>query len=274
MKDKKSRKKVTWYLRSRVQDNRNSAIWGLCLTVAIHAAVYFALSFNGFKYIYPPPQEKTLIELGEWEITPPPQEKKGRKPKSELVDKAKPVELVKEAKAQHKGTKENLQQESTIGPQGDVEVPEPPREKPIDRRSLFTAPDNKSNKDTLAAQTARDITAELEAGHALGNIKQGETSGAPNAHVYGRDVIGGLPKPAFNVQENGIVVVDVWVDRNGNVTKAEIGGDNGFGKQTNTTNQTLWAEALKAAKQTHFNMDKNAPESQKGTITYVFNLTK
>lgn len=274
MKEKRSRKKATWYLRSRVTDRKNSALWGVCLTVGTHAAVYFALSFNGFTYIYPPPEEKTLIEFTEWEITPPPQEKNGKKPKSELVDKKKPVELVKESKAQHKGTKQNLQKEATIGPEGDVEVPEPPREKPIDRRSLFAAPENKTDKDTLAAQTSRDIAAELEAGHALGNAKKGETSGTPNAHVQGREVIGGLPIPAFTVQEDGVVVVDVWVDRNGNVTKAEIGGDNGRGAQTNTTNQTLWAAALKAAKQTHFNLDKNAPESQKGTITYVFKLKK
>ncbi|PLW91953.1 MAG: hypothetical protein C0592_13235 [Marinilabiliales bacterium] len=57
----------------------------------------------------------------------------------------------------------------------------------------------------------------------------------------------------------------IWVDKNGNVTRAEP-GDIG----TTTSNQSLWAKAKQAALQAKFSVDMNAPEIQRGTITYTF----
>ena len=146
-------------------------------------------------------------------------------------------------------------------------IKEPPRKKEIDRRALFHAADNKTQKDTLAAQTAERVTDALKAGHASGNTRVGETSGEPNAQVPGRTVLGTLASPSYTVQEAGTVVVEIWVDRNGKVTRANPGIEG-----TTVTDKTLWEAARKVAMQAQFNMKADAPEQQKGKITYIFDL--
>lgn len=107
---------------------------------------------------------------------------------------------------------------------------------------------------------------------------QGNTNGTPNANSYqglGGDgggtsyYLGGrgakhLPSPEKNFSEEGKVVVDIWVDRDGNVKTAQIG------KGTTTTNAAMRDMARKAALAAKFAPDKNAADLQKGTITYNF----
>ena len=95
----------------------------------------------------------------------------------------------------------------------------------------------------------------------------GETSGEPNAKVEGRSVNGTLPRPSYNVQESGKVVVAIWVDNYGQVQKAVPGAAG-----TTVSDQTLWKAAREAALGPHFNMSADAPALQEGTITYIFNL--
>ena len=76
-----------------------------------------------------------------------------------------------------------------------------------------------------------------------------------------------LPKPAYPGNEGGIVVVEVTVDKLGKVS-AVRGGI--FGSTSNDPD--LLEAATKAARAAKFNVDDNAPEFQKGTITYHFVL--
>lgn len=76
-----------------------------------------------------------------------------------------------------------------------------------------------------------------------------------------------LPKPYYPGNEEGVVVVQVTVDKMGVVTKAEAGV-----RGSNTTDPGLIASAKKAALQAKFNVDNNAPAFQIGTITYRFRL--
>ena len=76
-----------------------------------------------------------------------------------------------------------------------------------------------------------------------------------------------LPKPQYPGNEEGIVVVQVTVDKNGLVKKAEAGV-----RGSNTTDPELIAAAKKAALQAKFNVDEKAAASQTGTITYHFVL--
>jgi TonB family protein len=95
----------------------------------------------------------------------------------------------------------------------------------------------------------------------------GRTTGEPNARLAGRSVNGTLPRPSYGVHADGKVVVKIWVDQNGNVTKAQAGVEG-----TTATNKTLWQAAYKAAMGAHFNMDASAPALQEGTITYIFSV--
>lgn len=93
------------------------------------------------------------------------------------------------------------------------------------------------------------------------------TEGTANAHVQGRSVLGSLPKPAYNSQAEGIVVVQVKVDQYGTVTEAVPGAEG-----TTVENKTLWNAARSAALKAHFNQSASAPALQTGTITYIFKL--
>ena len=257
------------YIRERDRQSKVSRTTGVVLTVSVHACLIACCFFSGFTYLDPPPPEKEqiLIEFEEVEIKKPKQTWRGTSPRAEVPSKE--INLVQQSQAQNLGTKTNEAPEATIGDQGDIAVPEPPREKPLDRRALFAAADNKTEKDTLAAQTAREVTDALKAGHALGNTETGETRGEPKAKLAGRTVNGTLPRPSFGVQAEGTVVVDIWVDNYGQVQKAVAGAEG-----TNVTDKTLWQAARKAALGAHFNMSADAPALQKGTITYIFKLKR
>ena len=238
------------------------------LTVVAHAVLIGCFFVSGFTYLDPPPPEKEqiLIDFSEVEIQKPKQRRDGTKPRAEV--RSKEINLVQQSEAQHLGTKTNEAPEATVGDQGDVEVPEPPR-KEINRKALFSAANNKTQKDTLAAQTAREISDALKEGHPLGNTKTGESVGEPKAKLAGRTLNGTLPRPRANFDKSGTVVVDIWVDNYGTVIKAEAGAEG-----TNITDAHLWAAARKAAMGASFNMSADAPAMQHGTITYIFKITK
>ena len=257
------------YMHERQRQETRSIISGGVLAAVANGVLVTGLCIGGFTYLDPPPPEKEqiLIEFDQVELKKPKQKRDGSKPRSEIPSKE--INLVQQSEAQNLGTKTNQAQEATIGDKGDVEVPEPPRKKEINRRALFSAADNKSQKDTIAAQTARKVSDALKAGHALGNTKTGETSGEPKANLKGRTLNGTLPRPSYTVQAEGTVVVDIWVDNYGTVVKAEAGADG-----TNITDAHLWAAARKAAMGASFNMSADAPAMQHGTITYIFKITK
>ena len=240
-------------------------------TIIVHAALFVCFLHTGFTYLDPPPPEKELIliEFDEPEIERPRQTWNGSRPQAVNPDRSKPINLVQRSEAQHEGTKSNEAPEATVDDFGDVDIVEPKREKEIDRRALFHAADNKTDKDTLAQQTADKVTDALKAGHAQGNTSVGETAGEPNAKLAGRSINGTLPKPFYGVQASGKVVVEIWVDNYGNVQKAVAGVEG-----TTVSDKNLWQAARKAALGAHFNMSAEAPALQKGTITYIFNLNQ
>lgn len=224
----------------------------------------------GLPYLYPPPPESsTIIEFEPDEIMDEQKIEVGAsvEPRSENADPTQDIRLVQNSEAPTEGSRPNESRETTVGTEGDVEIPEPERDHEIDQRALFPSANN-SDKDTLAAQVADRITDALTPGHAQGNTRVGNPEGEPSAKLEGRSVMGSLPTPVKdNIQKQGIVVVRIYVNREGTVTSA-VAGEQG----TTVTDKTLWDNAVAAAKKAKFNVSRNAPESQRGTITYVFNL--
>lgn len=76
---------------------------------------------------------------------------------------------------------------------------------------------------------------------------------------------GGLPRPDYNVSEEGKIVIDITVNPAGSVITASIG------KGTDISNQTLRESALKAARMAKFN-SINGTNNQSGTVTYRYSL--
>lgn len=102
-----------------------------------------------------------------------------------------------------------------------------------------------------------------------GNSSTGAKSGVGGYGTFnlgGRSIgTGGLPRPAYNVQEEGKVVVSITVNPAGQVISTSIN------RLTNTVNTTLRKAAEDAAKKARFNTVEGL-NNQTGTITYFFNL--
>jgi colicin import membrane protein len=110
-----------------------------------------------------------------------------------------------------------------------------------------------------------------------GGGNEGNGSGTGSGAGLGIKIGGGLenrkvlslPKPEFKVQQDGIVVVEVTVNRDGKVIGARPGVTG-----TNTNDQVLFNAARKAALESKFDVKSGDQsfQTQTGTITYHFKL--
>jgi TonB family protein len=114
-----------------------------------------------------------------------------------------------------------------------------------------------------------ESSGEKSAGNPDGQADSGaaEGSGFGSFDLEGRSIYGGgkLPLPAYNVQEEGRVVVTIVVNPDGQVISTAIH------YRTNTSSQALRNAAINAAKRVRFN-SIGGVNNQEGTITYYFKL--
>lgn len=99
------------------------------------------------------------------------------------------------------------------------------------------------------------------------NIRKHEYFNSGSASLAGRSLQAALPRPEYGAREEGRVVIEITVDRQGRVTDATYRSSG-----STTQNSTLINAALRAARQARFNEDENAAISQRGTITYNFRM--
>ncbi|MBQ6963096.1 MAG: TonB family protein [Paludibacteraceae bacterium] len=95
----------------------------------------------------------------------------------------------------------------------------------------------------------------------------GKWSGTSNGQSWslsGRDLVGSIPKPAYIGNQEGVVVVLIIVDRNGNVVGTKIG------KGTTISNEALRNECMAKARKIKFSTNPKQTENQIGSITYRF----
>lgn len=76
-----------------------------------------------------------------------------------------------------------------------------------------------------------------------------------------------IRKPEFTIQKEGIVVVEITVDKTGKVVAAKPGA-----KGSTIVDNTLYAAAKKAALDSKFNLKDDAPDLQVGKLVYHFKL--
>ena len=139
-------------------------------------------------------------------------------------------------------------------------------EKPVvNQRALFqikkvnNKPDSEGNKE--------DGIGEQGNPNGLKDISRyegnGGSGGGPAYDLGGRGAKS-ISSPSRDFKEEGKVVVDIWVDRDGKVQRAEIG------KGTTIFDSNMLESSKKAAINSIFNKDDKATELQRGTITYTF----
>ncbi len=92
------------------------------------------------------------------------------------------------------------------------------------------------------------------------------TGNVPSFSLAGRGSLT-LPTPKYSSQAEGRVVVEITVDREGNVVKA-----NPTIKGSTVQDDKLFEAARNAAMKAKFNVKADAPAYQVGTITYNFKL--
>ncbi|GHT23161.1 cell envelope biogenesis protein TonB [Bacteroidia bacterium] len=97
-----------------------------------------------------------------------------------------------------------------------------------------------------------------------GTAAAGETPGV-SINLNGRTRMGNLQSPVYSAQEEGIVVVNITVDPQGNVINATVRPG------TTISDPQMRNSSIDAAKRTKFNAIKSG-ENATGTITYRFKL--
>lgn len=142
------------------------------------------------------------------------------------------------------------------------------KEPEINRNALFTGRRNRNNQGGSGSE-----------GNTSGSGNQGNPNGTPNSSNYngnggngssykltGRSAVS-LPKPDYNSNQQGKIVIDIWVNQQGYVTRVE-----GPAQGSTISNSTMVEQAKKAARKARFNADTKALEEQKGSITYIFTI--
>ena len=131
-----------------------------------------------------------------------------------------------------------------------------------------------------ALYSGRGTEASSGEGESEGNQNQGSTNGSSDNSSHFIGSAGGgtefslagrqklvLSEPRLNLQKEGKVVVEITVDRAGNVINA-VPGVQG----STTLDSDLLKLAKQAALKSKFSEKSDAAYAQKGTITYYFKL--
>ncbi|OFX59685.1 MAG: hypothetical protein A2066_13960 [Bacteroidetes bacterium GWB2_41_8] len=238
----------------------------------------------------PPPPQKAVAPVQKEALMTQDMEKtvamESAKKKKEL-EKAKDIEKEKLLKEKQSQEQIEKQRKADAEKQRLAEIARQKKEE--DQRLALAAAEKRkvgeiNNRAKNAFGGSGQGTADSKStsqGVTFGAGNQGSPQGTANAEKYGAG--GGigngvsfsldgrsaqsLPKPYYPGNEEGVVVVQVTVDKTGVVKKAEAGV-----KGSNTADPELIAAARKAALQARFNVDENAPALQTGTITYRFVL--
>lgn len=237
-------------------------------TVVIVLLSMLLMSLNIFAYTPPDPpipEEGVEVNLGDSDFglgdSP--------EPASEAASYAPPA---------------SQQQVITQRSEATVPVPSSPNPGNITNPSAQEQPvvENKEpeiNKNALFPGKRNQTSGSGSQGVSTGQGDQGSPNGNPNSNNYtgngggngnyslaGRSAVS-LPKPEYNSNQQGKIVVRIWVDQQGRVTRVEAPYQG-----STITNGRLVEQAKAAAKRARFNASTTAPEEQIGTITYIFKI--
>ncbi len=278
------------------------------ITTGIYILFVLLMFFFGLKYLDPPEERGIAInfgttDLGSGDIQPDapiksaPQPRSTPPPPKEVEEVAAediqeevltqdeedaPViqdkkEVVKESKKQPEQPKKEVKEkveEPQPEPMPDPEpIPEQKPDKSVTEamQSLMSGPESDGQaeggegNDTQAGDKG-DPDGDSKAKSYYGTGKGLDGDG--NYRLGGREA---LVKKKFeqDCNESGVVVVEIRVNKNGDVISAKPGV-----KGTTNTSSCLIDPARRAALATKFNKDPKAPSTQVGTIIYDFRLSE
>ena len=234
-------------------------------TIVVHALVLLVLFLMAFRTPLPLPGEEGvevdlgMMDQGMGNIQPEkpaipmaaqPQQQQN-KSKEDIVtqndDEAPAIEKPKNTK---------LKQETKP-----VEEPKPT----VNQKALFKG---SNNPQAGGSEGITGQPGDQGKPNGLAGIKKYDGNGG-KGNGTGYDLGGrgakSLHRPDDDFSEEGRIVVDIWVNRDGQVVRAEVAT-----KGTDIINNAMRQKAIQAAKRSTFASDPDAPEEQHGTITYTF----
>lgn len=246
-------------------------------TILVHALIVLALFLMAFRTPLPLPGEEGVeVDLGMYnqgigEVQPKksaiPQQSMPPKPHEDKTVKSKDdivTQDTEEAPSLKTEKKKEQKEETTTKPKDTPKEPEETPKPVVNPKALFKGSD-KSQEGGSEGITGQP--GDQGNPNGLAGVKKYEGHGG-QGNGAGYDLGGrgakSLQRPSKDFPEEGHIVVEIFVDQNGNVIRANIA------KGTDITNTEMRNMALEAARRSKFVADPTAPEEQKGTITYTF----
>lgn len=274
-------------------------IYGLAGSIGFHVILLLILWFSVLKTIVPEEDGGVLVNFGNvnsaagtfepqytgqippQETTPPPPPEPAPKveaPKEEVI-----TQDIEESVALNEAKKKKEEQRKKEEERKRKEEQEKERIRKEEAEKKRLAEEQRKKEEAIKNRVAGAFGMGSAAGNSQGDAPSGTgNQGSPfgnsdhganegvggygSFNLNGRSIgAGGLPRPAYTIQEEGKIVINITVDPKGNVIFAEIG------KGTNIDNASMRKSALEAAKRAKFNSISGA-NNQSGTITYLYKL--
>ncbi|MCE2496149.1 MAG: energy transducer TonB [Flavobacteriales bacterium] len=255
-------------------DKRKGLIW----TISIHVALIIIFFLFGLKYMVPPPEEGIAINFGNVEAAfGPTSPTKTQSTQTNEVERdvpdvpveSEPVEQIEDVATQDDIETVNIDNQEPQEQAAPEKEKQPEEPKPSDElnnalNDFFNNSESSNEGDAQGSGDMGDPTGNPNAPNYQGN---GGTGNSGDYNLGERTALT-KPKPDYICNEEGKVVVKVWVNRKGTVVRAEP-GDRG----TTNTADCLLTKAKEAALKTKWQGDVNAAELEVGTIIYRFKRT-
>jgi colicin import membrane protein len=264
---------------------------GIFGTIIFHCLLILVIVFFGFSTPLPLPGEEGILinfgtdEFGFGEIEPAysdlPDNQEIVTQQEEYTPESDNEEILTQDFEESAAEKEEkvITEKPTI--KKDI-IPETVTETKEEEITQPAVEERKANERALyKGRGATDESSGRE-GITQGDGNQGSITGSPDSDNYSSGLSQGsggvefslagrnplfLPKPKYEYQVEGKVVVEIRVDRNGNVTYARAGV-----KGSTTNDENLSKAAQEAALKARFDSKSDAAYTQTGTITYHFIL--
>lgn len=247
--------------------NRNKdKIFSIIMTTVFHAIIVIILCFMCFRTPLPLPSEAGVeVNLGMYESG-----------KGDESDERSYEEKKEETKVEERidniveNVDNNIEEENIIN--SDTETPTIETEKPeeikeeqptVNQRAMFQMP-QKNDNSSSQGNTKQDGIQGNPNGLKDMNRYEGNPGSGGTIYDLGGRGAKSISSPSKDFKDEGKVVVDIWVDKDGKVIKAEIG------KGTTLSDISMQESARQAALRSIFDEDHNTTELQRGTITYTF----
>ncbi len=233
-------------------------------TIAVHALAVLILFLMAFRTPLPLPGEEGVeVDLGMMD-----QGMGNIQPEKPAIPQASQPEQQPNKSKEDIATQNDDEAPALEKPKNTKPKQEKPAEEPkptVNQRALF-----KGSSDPQAGGSEGVTGQPGDQGkpNGLAGIKQYEGNGGkgngPGYSLGGRGAKS-LHRPNDDFSEEGIIVVDIWVNRAGKVVRAEVAT-----KGTTLINSEMRQKAIQSALRSAFASDPDAPEEQHGTITYTF----